>query len=216
MGLVRVEVRGNTVVMAPLLGGEVQHYVSAGGRTLRRSDAGHEEPVATMALLTPQPEGRFIASGGFGGTWRQIPAWEAIAELVGGAWFLLALLAIALYAPFWMIGRWLRGARRGDRTLRVASLLPVAALVMAFLSVALGADDMLAAFGVPSVYSIGLCLATWGFAATTLTLAYCAFGPPSRAARPAVLWHGRFCAVGLLLGAAYLVYWGIIGIRTWT
>jgi len=53
------------------------------------------------------------------------------------------------------------------------------------------------------------------FALATLALAYFAFGNGSMAARRWVRWHGRFSAVGLLLGAGYLAYWGVIGWRTW-
>ena len=215
LGLARMEVRGNEVVISPLFGGEAQHYVSAGGRTLRRTDKGYEEPVATMALITPQAEGLFIASGGFWGTSRQVPAWQVASELVGGAWFVAAILAIVLYAPFWFLGRWVRGPRPADRLLRCAGLLPVLSLLGAIAFVVLGARDLLVNLGTVSVFSVGFYAATWLFAASTLAMAYMVFGGASAAARPAVRWHGRFCAAGLLLGVAYLGYWGVIGLRTW-
>jgi CubicO group peptidase (beta-lactamase class C family) len=215
MGLTRLEVQGNVLVMSPLLGGEQQHYVSAGGRTLRRTDTGHAEPVATLALLTPQPDGLFIGSGGAAGTMRQLPTWIVMAELLGMAWFALAIAAIVLYAPFWLVGRWVRGPRPVDRTLRVAGLLPVLSLLGAVAFVALGTGDVLTNFGAASVFSIGLCVATWLLAASTLAFVYLAFFGSSNAARSVVRWHGRFCAVGLLLGVAYLGYWGIIGVQSW-
>ncbi len=215
LGLARMEVRGNEVVISPLFGGEVQHYVSAGGRTLRRTDKGYEEPVATTALITPQAEGVFIASGGFGGTLRQVSAWQVVPELIGEAWFVLAVLAIVLYAPFWVLGRWVRGSRPTDRLLRVVGLLSVLSLLGAIAFIVLGAEDMLVNLGAATVFSVGFCAATWLFAVSTLAMVYLAFWRPSTAARPAVQWHGRFCATGLLLGVAYLGYWGVIGLRTW-
>ena len=216
VGLTHVEVQGDVLVMSPLLGGEQQHYVSAGGRTLRRIDTGHEEPVATLALLTPQPDGLFIGSGGSAGTMRQMPTWAVMAELLGVAWFALAIVGIVLYAPFWLVGRWVRGPRPVDRTLRVAGLLPVLSLVGAVALVASGTGDVLTNFGSASVFSVGLCVATWLLAASTLAFVYLAFFGSSNVARSVVRWHGRFCAFGLLLGVAYLGYWGIIGVRSWT
>lgn len=215
LGLTRVELHGNELVMSALLGGEVRRYVSAGGRTLRRTDAGHEEPVATMALITPQPDGLFIGFGGMGGTLRQVPGWAVTVTLLGVGWFLLAMLAVTIYAPFWFVGRWVRGARPADRTLRVVGLLPVLSLIGVIVFFALGLSDLRTNLGSATVYSVGITAETWAFAATALVFAWMAFGPASRDARRWVRIHARFCAIGFLLASAYLGYWGVIGLKTW-
>ena len=214
LGLTYVAVEGNGLVFRGLMG-EARHYVASGGRTFRRNDAGDIEPVATMALITPQPEGRFIGFGSFEGTLKQVPLWQVVLEFLGTAWFVVAIAIILLYAPFWLIGRWIRGARPMDRSLRTAGVVAALSLLAFIGSFVVATDDLLANLGHPTPVSVTLCLSTWMFALATLALTYFAFGKSSLMARRWVRLAGRFCAVGLLLGTGYLTYWGVIGLRTW-
>jgi hypothetical protein len=168
-----------------------------------------------MALVTPQPDGRFIGFGSFEGTLKQVSLWQVVLEFLGTVWFVVAIAVILLYAPFWLIGRWVRGARPMDRSLRTAGVVAALSLLAFIGSFVVATDDLLANLGHPTPVSVTLCLSTWMFALATLALTYFAFGKSSLTARRWVRLAGRFCAVGLLLGTGYLGYWGVIGLRTW-
>jgi CubicO group peptidase (beta-lactamase class C family) len=81
MGLTHVGVNGDTLTVHGLTGPRL-HYVPVEGRTFRRHDADAEEPIASLALITPNAEGRFIASG-MGGTLKQVALWQVVANLGG-------------------------------------------------------------------------------------------------------------------------------------
>ena len=95
LGLTRVNVAEDTLTMAGLTGPQ-RHYVPVEGRTFRRHDADAEEPVASLALLTPKAEGRFIASA-TDGTFKQVSVWQVVASLGGLGWFAVSLVSTLLY-----------------------------------------------------------------------------------------------------------------------
>ena len=74
------------------------------------------EPVATVELLTPNAEGRFIQAGGGMATIKHIPAWFAITEIVLTVWVVLAMVSVLVYAPFWLLGGMSKKRRRRRRT----------------------------------------------------------------------------------------------------
>ncbi len=107
IGISRVRFAGGNLLLSNL--SEIdQPFVPVSGeqfRYLPKKD--HAEPVATAMLLAPNAEGRFVY---IGGTLKRIPTWFAIAEIALVAWFLLAIVSILLYAPFWIIRRPLQKA----------------------------------------------------------------------------------------------------------
>jgi hypothetical protein len=55
-------------------------------------------------MLVPNAEGQFIQVGGGTVTMKRIPALLAISEIILTFWFVLAVVLVLLYAPFWILG----------------------------------------------------------------------------------------------------------------
>ncbi len=172
------------------------------------------EPVATAALIAPNNEGRFVY---LGGTLRRIPTVQAYGEIALVAWFVLALASILVYAPFWIVGGFFKKRRRPlERAMRLWPLIAVLSL-LAFVGFFIASlSDMITRLGSMTVYSLGLFLTTLIFAAACL-------------ASVVALWSARWLPIrrfvwsfsvavtsALLIAAAYLAWWGVIGIRTWS
>jgi uncharacterized PurR-regulated membrane protein YhhQ (DUF165 family) len=167
-----------------------------------------------MALLTPNAEGRFIF---LGGTLKRIPTFRAIAEIVLVAWFVLAVISIVLYAPFWMVGGFFKKRRRpAERAMRLWPLIAVLSLA-AFVGVFMQAgNDALVRLGNLTIWSFGLFFLTLIFAATSLASAVAVWRARKKEIRRSVRWYSTVVTAALLIAALYLAWWGVIGIRTWS
>ena len=66
-----------------------------------------------------------------------------------------------------------------------------------------------------TVWSISLWAASLLFGVTSLASALISWRKPDEGVRPRVRKFAILVSFGLLIAAAYLTYWGIIGIRTW-
>jgi CubicO group peptidase (beta-lactamase class C family) len=105
-------------VFVPVVGSQFRH--------VPKKDA--PDPVATVELLTPNSEGRFIQFGA-GTTMKRVPAWFAVAEIILTGFVVLAMFSIVLYAPFWLVGGfWKKRRRPAERAMRVWPLLAVLSL----------------------------------------------------------------------------------------
>jgi CubicO group peptidase (beta-lactamase class C family) len=172
-------------------------------------------PVATFELLSVNPEGRFVQDSLGGTTMKQIPGWFAIGEIALTAFFLLSVIAIVIYAPFWILGGLSRRRRRpAERAMRVWPLIAVLSLIAFVVIFILSSDDLIERMGNLTMWSFGLFAMTLVFAIAVLASLISvlrAGGEVRRGVR-------RFSIVvtaALVIAAAYLAYWGIIGIRTW-
>jgi CubicO group peptidase (beta-lactamase class C family) len=207
---------GNLVLT--LLGAWNDTYVPVEGTQFRhipkkKDDA--PDPVATLALLTPNPEGRFVQAG-FGSTMKQIPAWQALAQIVATCYVLVSIVAILIYAPFWILGALSKRRRRpAERGLRIWPLVAVLSLI-AFVGVFIASsDDLIERLGNLSGWSVAAFLTTVSFGIASLGSAISLWRTPREAARPGVRRFSLIVTVALLIAAAYLSYWGVIGLRTW-
>ena len=172
------------------------------------------EPVASLALLTPNQDGRFFEAGTQ--MMKQIPAWLAISQSVLSAFCILTILAILLYAPFWVLGGFRKRRRRpAERWMRIWPLIAVLSLISCALIVALNDSDPITEFGSPTFWSIGLCCATILFAVASVVSAVAVWRAPTDGVRRGVRRFSTIVTTGLLIAAAYFAYWGLIGLRTW-
>jgi hypothetical protein len=190
-------------------------YLPVTASQFRRDPAkGFADPIATLELLAPVAEGRFIQMGG--GTAKWIPAWVAISEIALAAWVILSWVSVLAYAPFWLLGGLSKKRRRPtERALRAWPLIAVLSLVAVIGIFAISSADLIARMGNFSPWSAALCLATslYGVAAVAGAVALWRASQP--AIRRAVRIFSMIVIPALLIGAAYLAYWGIIGVRTW-
>jgi CubicO group peptidase (beta-lactamase class C family) len=213
-GLTRVTVDSRALTMT---GSDFAgtHYVPVSGMQLRRNDApDHAEPVASLQLIKPNAEGRFIGLGGFA-TFKQIPGWLAIAEIMLTAWFVVAVASILLYAPFWLLAGLSKKRRRpAERPVRVWPLVAVLGL-FGVVGIGVGVSgDILDSLGALTVPSFALFVGTLVFAVASVWSAVAVWRSPS-GVRRFVRAHAIFTSIILVVATLYLAYWGVIGLRTW-
>ncbi|MGA2084909.1 MAG: serine hydrolase domain-containing protein [Terracidiphilus sp.] len=216
IGLQRVSFGGGNLLLSGLGGVNQPTAAPVSGEQFRyllpKKD--HPEPIATVALLTPNAEGRFVY---IGGTMKRIPTWFAIAEIALVAWFLLAFIAVLLYAPFWIFGGLIKRRRRpAERAMRLWPLIAVLSL-LAFVGLSIASsNDIFARLGHMTIWSFGIFLASLIFAAASLASAAALWLARKKEIRCSVRWFSIAVTSALLITAVYLAYWGVIGIRTWS
>jgi len=191
-------------------------YVPVAGAQFRHIPKDSKDapsPVPTLILLAPNAEGTFYEA--YTSTMKRIPAWLAIAEILLVALFLLSIVSIVLYAPFWMLGGLSKKRRRpAERAMRIWPLVAVLSLLAA-VALLNFSGDALADFGNLTVWSVGFCAATVVFALASLASAIALWRAPSEGVRRVVRWYSTIVTAALLVATAYLAYWGVIGFRSW-
>jgi hypothetical protein len=173
------------------------------------------EPVATLELLAPNGEGRFIEAGMMT-TMKRVPAWLAILEIVLTAFVLLSLVSIVIYAPFWVLGGLSKKRRRpAERGMRFWPLVAVLSLVGIVVVIILSGADAISRLGNLTAWSAALFLFTLAFAIATVASAIAWLRAPVEGVRRSVRTYSLLVVSALLIATVYLAYWGFIGLRTW-
>jgi CubicO group peptidase (beta-lactamase class C family) len=215
LALQRLHIVGGNLAFTNTIGTETQTFVPVTGEQFRfvpKDDAA--EPIATAMLLAPNAEGRFVF---IGATWRRISTWYAIGELALLVGFLLAVVSVLLYAPFWLIGGFIKKRRRpAERWMRLWPLLAVLSLLGFVGLFILAGSDAITRLGNLSVYSFGIFVTSLLFGLATLAGAVALWRARKQEIRKAVRWYSTATTVGLLVAALYLAWWGVIGLRTWS
>jgi CubicO group peptidase (beta-lactamase class C family) len=177
---------------------------------------GPPSPVATVELLTPNAEGQFIQIGAGEETIKRIPTWFAISEIILTCWFLLAVILILLYAPFWILGGLRKDRRRpAERGMRLWPLIAVLSLIAVVIIFNAASDDLIPRMGNLTAWSSSFFLATVLYALATLAGVVSLWRAPKEGVRTGVRRFSMLVILALVVAAAYLAYWGIIGLRTW-
>ena len=147
---------------------------------------------------------------------RRIPGWFAIGEILVAGFVVLSIFSIVLYAPFWMIGGLMRNRRRpAERVVRWWPLIAVFSLVAFVVIFILCSEDLIERLGNFTVWSAALWVVTLLFGLASVVSFLVALRASSEEVRTGVRRFSRTVSTALLIAAAYLTYWGIIGIRTW-
>ncbi len=214
--LARIQFKDGKLLLT-YLGGWNDPFVPVTGAQFRhvpKAKDKHPDPVAVVELLTPNQEGRFVDAGA---TLRKVPAWYAIGEIVAVIYVVLSMLAILLYAPFWILGGLTKRRRRpAERAMRAWPLLAVLSMLAAVVVVSVCANDLIERFGNPTAWSVSLFLLTIVFACASVASLISLLRAPVAGVRSGVRRFSLAVTVGLLIASAYLAYWGILGLRTWT
>jgi len=211
--LSRVGFDGHNLLLTSV-GRRNQPFVPVSGeqfRYLPKKDP--PEPIATALLIAPNSEGRFAY---LGATMKRIPTSVAYLEMALTVWFVLALAAVLLYAPFWIFGglskRRRRPAERAQRLWPLIAVLSQIGFVLIFMGA--GADEI-ARLGNLTVWSFGIFITTLLFAFASLASAYALWRARKQQIRGFVRWFSIAVTAALLIATVYLAYWGVIGMRTW-
>jgi hypothetical protein len=215
LGVVRVSVRDGRLWVAGL-SGSAKDLIPVSATLFR----GEDEPIATVAFFEDDEDGRVLQGAGavVRGNYRPVPAWCVWAEGSVAVVCAVLMLSAVLFALVW-VPRWLLGRLRGVRGLsvRVLPLLAVLWLVGAFTLLAVSAEppQVFERFGRLTPWSAGLCALTWLFALTAMIGLLQALRGRRLGVSRAVRRHALLVATANTLAAAYLAFWGIIGLRTW-
>ncbi len=214
-GISRVRFQDGKLLISNL-GGWNETFLPVSGmqfRSVPKKDPA--EPVASVALLAPNDQGRFIQAGMMG-TLKRIPAWLALLEIVLTAFVLLSILSILIYAPFWILGGLIKKRRRpAERGMRIWPLLAVLSLVAIIVIFILCSNDLIARLGNLTAWSAAFFLATIAFAVAAVASAIALRRAPADGVRKGVRRYSTVVTAALLIATAYLISWGIIGLRTW-
>lgn len=213
-GLSRIQFRDGKMVLSHL-GDLDDQFIPVSGMQFRHvSKKDPPAPVATAVLLTPNDEGRFVEMNT--DVMKQIPAVMALSEIVLTAFVLLSIVAIVIYAPFWMLGGLSRRRRRpSERSMRLWPLIAVLSLAAFVVLFMVSSSELIDRLGNLTVWSFGMFLATLVFALAVLASVVSLMLAPADAARRGVRRFSVLVTTGLVIAAIYLAYWGIIGLRTW-
>ncbi len=204
--LLLTSLRGRDQVFLPVIGTQFRHV----------TEKGLPDPVATVELLTPNAEGRFIQVGGGMMTIKHIPAWFAITEIVLSVWILFAMVSVLVYSPFWLLGGLSKKRRRpAERAMRFWPLVAVLSLVAVVVIFRVASDDLISRLGNLTGWSAAVFLATMAYAVASVAAAVALWRAPKQEVRRRVRDYSMAVTAALLIAAAYLAYWGIIGLRAW-
>lgn len=216
LGLAKVRFDGGNMFVTSL-GEKNEKFIPVAGAQFREvSKEDLPEPVATAELLAPNAEGQFIQIDDGRATMKRLPAWFALAEIVLTAWFALAVVAVLVYAPFWLLGGLSKKRRRpAERAIRWWPLIAVLSLAAVVLIVVLGSDDLIARMGNLTIWSAAFFLATVVFGVASVAGVIALWRAPEEGVRKGVRRFSVFVIVGLFIAAVYLAYWGFIGLRPW-
>jgi len=197
------------------LGAMNEAFLPVSGRLFRHVPKKETaEPAASLVLLTPNPEGRFIEVGTT--VLKQVPAWLAILEIALTAFVAVSVLSILIYAPFWILGGLSKKRRRPpERALRAWPLVAVLSLLGVVVIFMLCGNDLIERLGNLTAWSMSLFLVTILFALASVASAITLWRAPAGAVRRGVRGYSIVVTFALLITTAYLAYWGVIGLRTW-
>jgi len=211
--LVRVDVQGDHLTVAPMLGPAIATLSPVGGRQFR----GEDDPVAT-AIFVPSAEAGWymLNQGDLPSNFRSVPAWQAWLRTVLSSGIVLIMLSAIVFAPVWIV-RLLLGRLRGAKHLSVRAL-PLLAVVMLLITLVVFVTAMsnVAHLGVMSAWSLSITALTILFplaSAAGLVQAVRSFrwSGVNRAVRV----HSLLVSLANVAAAAYLAAYGWVGVRTW-
>jgi CubicO group peptidase (beta-lactamase class C family) len=214
LGLAKVRFDGADMFVTSL-GEKNEEFVPVFGAQFRevpKKDL--PQPVPTAELLAPNAQGQFIQIGG--GTMKRLPVWLALSELVLAAWFAIAVVSVLVYAPFWLLGGLSKKRRRpAERAIRWCPLIAVLSLAAVVLIVLLSSNDLITRMGNLTIWSAAFFLATVAFGVASVAGVIALWQAPEEGVRKGVRRFSVFVIVAIFIAAAYLAYWGFIGLRPW-
>ena len=195
-----------------------ERYVPISERLFRKQD----QSVAMLALL-PDAEGEILIQSDFR-TFKKVSAWRVWSQRIAmGLTLLLMLSSPALllgWRPRKLFGK-LHDA--GPLLVRFLPWLSTTLLTAFFGLLAIGIVPVLLGngvgnvmtLGVRSVLTVAIMLSSIGFALATTATLYVLYRARNAPMNRLVYWHSASVAVAMGGVAAYLGYWGLIGLRLW-
>lgn len=179
---------------------------------------GHPDPIATAMLLAPPAGGRFIELPYVLGEMpmRRMPEWQAILQLACTFWFLFACIAVLVFAPQWILDALKQRRLPAGFSIRLWPLLAVLSIMAFFCLGRFVGDEVIHRLATLTFWSFGLFLTPILFAGASLASAASLWLTRRRPIDPQLRWFSLCVTAALLIGTAYLAWWGVIGFHTWS
>jgi len=214
LGLSRLRMEGDDLVLEPFLGTGERLVPVAGGR-FRRED----EPVASVAFFPIPHGGAQEATLGMGRDARRVPDPIVDLRLLLAAGSIACMASALLFALVWLPRRWffdLRGAR--GMSVRALPAIASACFFASAALIVLGSLSLDASrrFGTPTIWSVGFYLSMLAFAGTSALASIQTVRRWRSTPRILVRLHSLLVAASCCVVAGYLAWHGVIGWRSWT
>jgi len=196
-----------------LLGGDTITYLPAGNGKFRSPETGRivvvsaEDPVA----------GPVVHAGGQ--VLMRVPPLVAYGQLAIGALWLVSIGTSFLYFLVWGVrklrGKVPKGASTRIRLWPLLAGVSVVAFVVLFAAGMSSTSNIFNTLGRPTGISVSIMLATIVFAVFAALAAYTAITERNTEMNRYNYWYCSVSSYLHLLAAAYLLWFGVIGIQTW-
>ena len=201
---------GNKLVRQGLLGGEPAYYYPVTANLYKSELTG----MISLAKAIDPLAGEVVHANNV--VLLPTSSIAAYTQLVIGALWAFVMFSSILFVFVWGI-RKLRGKIPGGATIKIR-LWPLLASVSIMLLVFLfiqGSDNPFDAFGVPSVYSVGIMLSTFSFALFAVLGVYTSVKEGSSKMNRGTYWYSTASSFVHLIVAVYLLSFGMIGMMLW-
>ena len=198
---------GGTETFVPVTGTQFRHIPKKNAPP---------EPVPATMLLASEDGLLYVQTGDGMNTTKRLSTAFAWTEILLTVFVVLSVVAIGIYAPFWILAglsaKRRRPAERGMRWWPLVAVLSLVAFVAVFM---MSSEDLVEKMGNMTGASVALFLTTIVFALAVLASGIESWRAPAEGVRPGVLRFSRIVSLGLLIALVYLAFWGMIGLRTW-
>ena len=214
IGFVRLTITDQMLTYHPLIG-ETWRLVPVSDHLFRWEDEPEDQPIASVVFYDGGANGIVLMEAG--NEMRRVSSTLVWLQLLLGGASLLLMVSALLFALVWiprlLFGKQLQGAPQ-------MSVRALPALAAAFFSAMvaarfMGSGDAIQRFGTPTFWSVSLCLLTLLFAVTSVLALVQAVRLWSSPIHRGVRIHSMLASIGSMTVMLYLLYWGVIGLRTW-
>jgi hypothetical protein len=196
--------------MKPLLGGEIRSYIPASPNLYRSNKTG----ALAVSKVEDPLEGSVVHMGST--VLKPVSALVAYGQLAIAALWGLSIAISIPYALVWGVRR-LRGKISPGPAIRIRVWPLLAGLsVIAFITLfSIGMGDPFASLGKPTAVSVGIMLATIAFALLAALGLLTAIRERGTKMNRVNYWYATMSSVLHCIIAAYLGWFGVIGLATW-
>ncbi len=215
LALAHLRVNDSALTFAPLFG-EATTYLPVTASLFRE----RRDPVPTLALVNDSLDGRSHAIEQMGyllpRSYVRTPALVVWLELLTLVAFLLASAATLVFALVWIPIRVFGSLRALHVWVRGWPLIATLSLALAVVLFLVSADDPIARFGAPTLWSIGVFLCTLCFpVASVAGFVLVRRAPPAELGRATRIYALVASSLNVI-ASAYLAWWGMLGWRSWS
>lgn len=200
----------DSIFQKGLLGGNTMKYLPADNNRFKSPETG----LINMAFVTDPLAGEIIQSGGQ--ALRRISMVQAYGQLIIGAWWLLFMAISVLLGLIWPFCYW-RGQIKGGSNIRIRlwPLLGSLFTIIIILLVIAGEGDMYKPVGTVTLLSVSIMVLTIAFAITSAWSVFCILKERRGSMNRLIYWHSAILSALHLIVTVYLLWNGVIGMRTW-